>query len=311
MKFGIGEFEGKTNGSPLPSIVEMRTLFLNRASKLYPAMTERMANDLYPLYRKIKLFAYEANDVILKKRPHRNDRYGWYTSCRPPWEIVEKAWADRPLSQPFSIKFDAYHSKWDSRSKEWILDDSDSPSAYQDEFISEFVEKMFEWSDAFHLSNSWCRSHVFETLDFWTYESEYLNSRTWLPMPRNFLLFYYPLTVGRFTSQEFSFKYVTLFPNLGFRNEEEETITTKFKQELKDFLDGRIREAESQGFYKTKELYKDGERFDLLARFVIGAETYGQITEKKDADGIFIGDDTSTVRKAVRTAAKAIQLRID
>ncbi len=309
-RFGVSEYEGAVEDEELLSVEHMRSYFLQSVSELVPEVLDELESELLPLYRVISLFCYEADE----KRREESDvriRATWRDHNRPTWEYVENAWINRSPDKSFVVQFDEYYSFYDEDDT-WNVPFFRTP-AHKDPNIAAFIEKMFDWSRRHNLDAVWCRARAYETLDFWCYDQSYLERRIWKYEPLDLLPFaLHPITLSKYDSMEFIFKFLTLYPSVGYRPDVEREITEDFKAQLKFFLDGREKIASKAGMSPTPNK-REMSHFIWLAQFQVKEMSYREISNEVDpprgsAKAPYLSDDTKKVRKAVNDLARAIKL---
>lgn len=302
--FGISDFEGFTATTAPPSIIEMRTLFLRRAGEIYPEVLGFLSEVLFPLFLKIPLFCFEADPRRSSTPFDIHAHHEWAIQNRPSWDLIEATWHRRDQGKRFEIEFEDYWSVPDADRYGYSVPPNLYPKHDQPE-IGSFLESMFEWSRSYHLDEPWCREHAFATLDFWAFDRIH-QGRGWWPLPYD-LLMTYPISINEYSETEFIFKHQTHFPNVGHFADEERKITRLFKSALRDFLLTRVREAQQLGLHETSVKHSQ-KHFSLLAKFMVGQKSFVELAPHHDEDGTFFGDDTSAVRKAIKSVAETIGL---
>jgi hypothetical protein len=329
--YGIGEFESNSFDGEKPSIVELRSEFLQAAVKLKPSISRSLRDNLLPLYRSIPLFSFEA---VSSKELDENSSYlmqrwtqsAWATTCRPTWNDIENAWSIRDSSDEFSFHFPGYYATWDEFGPELSIFDV---APHTDPSIPAFIDQMFSWSRDHHLDMQWCRYHAFETLDLWSLDVSLRNELIWQYLPWDFRTLSVPIDSFMpvinvedlsFTfdlSEELKWK-AMFYPRRGNRKELEnaflcelEAKSKAFEKGFRAYLDILEKMARNDGYTKST-VKRQREHIEWFAKVQILGISYQTIAKEFNSKrgNPNIEEENKSVRKAVNEMSKLISLPI-
>lgn len=326
LRLGLGEYEALNSEDATTSLQELRSLFLNIASKIKPELAFELA-DLLSLYGQIPLFCYTAS----KKRRNTaggGKRFSWSRHCRPKWRYIEEAWrihveeTQKRTSQekPFKLKFDQYYDVSGGEGL-WLSHFNMPP--HDDPKIAAFIQRLFEWSTRHGLDAPWCREQAYETLDLWSQSEEYKGAKVWWYTTahvsslgrgkgRDKVVMFLRAFEARPDMGKLQFTWHTLFPVQGFRAEVRQSIMNAFQEQLDAFLDQREQQAQDTNLVRSTRK-NSTEHLKWLAYFQLKKMDYKQIsisenTSKNANQHVYVNDETKKVRKAINDLAKKIKL---
>lgn len=296
LELGVGEYEFTDDHGDRPSIVHLRSFFLEEARKARQGILRDLGDKIFPLYRKIPLVCFEADLRRTRYAPKSSVGYGFYrepfsTEIRPSWYEIEKAWEARDKGEPFAIIHPEYYGRYRDGG---MLREECPP--HDDPKIEQLVRLMCDWSKSNFLDASWCRHHAFETLDLWSAKRE-LIGRCWQPLPLNLITGTVEIpaltpneidfeTAIQFDLSEQAKKLLIFYPTYGQSDSiwsemgRLEKEVDRLKENLKGFLNKRDREARRTKGLKPSINKKSLEHIKWFARIQMGKETYTTISTK-------------------------------
>jgi hypothetical protein len=311
IKVTIDDFTGIRGKGITGSIEEIRSLFLQRASELFPAVTDYLTSELLELYKQIPLFYFEADEQRLAKLGEKN-RIVWHIYNRPPWEVIESAWINRSHNHQFQIDFDDYYIIH-GKSGDLIYPISKMPP-FIDYKITQFVEKMFDWSKINNLNESWCREFVYETLDLWCQNPEYRQARIWQSLPYKFSNLLKPVKLVVVNFPTLIVEFQEFYPKEKLIKEISKKISDLFENQPDKYINtlgfGGENEILVEILRKNKQVH-----FDWLISYQVKGMNYGEIIaeqeiENNSGERTYLSDDTKKLRKAIIDSAELLGLTL-
>ncbi len=331
LRFGKGEFEAVEKGRDPDAITQMRWEFLPRASKANPQIVDHLHDSVLPIYERVPLIHFQADPKRSRRREDKelqwkNARANFNCVRRPGWRILEDAWSRREPGQPLIVDYPDYYARIGKGGR---VEVPLQAPLHEDPLLTDFVERLFDWSEKFRISTPWARRHAYETLNLWTANEAFKSVRLW------------DLQFERFTSSPSSPELpeiqppaidlpsaaelteslsLSLYPSWVSRERVEEQLRS-FKTSVDavtkgvlEFLDERDAAAENAKWFKAK-LKKNPEHFDWLVHAQVMGKSYEEVFQHflaprlpPPTPGTIPTDHVKTVRRAVNELSKLIGL---
>jgi hypothetical protein len=329
LTLGVGELESQTPRGEFLSIVHLRSHFLKKIRILNPQVLHDLAEKLFPIYREIELFCFEADPR----------RFGLYTGspledawCRkdfvddalPDWYQLEDAWSSRDPAAPFLFKWPTHYTEG--------LASLAPPAAvrtHPDPRIETFIRLMFDWSKDYHLTAAWCRHHAFETLNLWSARPELLG-KGWQPLPFDLAARLVDMPPYSINDIDFdtsirpgiSRHLLHLYPTCSHRAEimrelnELDSQLKELRANVIRFLDRCDTEAKADPALIPSRKKRSLDHVEWFARVQTGTATYDDLDKEyyrseREAKPYYKSpDDCGTIRGAVSKISLLLGLRV-